>query len=246
MKAEFGFNISNDMIKKRTRRSKNDLKGRNKQCPHCEKSYLSEIALNSHIKAKHPNKINNVQRSRGRPRKLDSLHIPYNHSDDIDAFFENPTRKNNNEEQFDIILACNDILSEMFNTYKSILFSEVASIDEIQLIDCELDNRSVDSALWLYTIAFAERMNRPYFDFFFKLIIILREAINKFNSNPGFSIIDDSSEFIPEKMNEFLSDFMEDNSFFGLDLNEVISLIQHLCNWLWVNRLTTLRLSLIN
>ncbi len=244
---EYNFNINNDHIKKRTRRSKNDLKGRNKQCPHCDKSYLSEIALNSHIKAKHPNKISNVQRSRGRPRKLDSIHVPINNSDDIDAFFENPSRKLNiNDEQFDIILACNDVLTQMYDNYKDILFNDISSIDEIQLIDSELDNRSVDSALWLYTITFAERMNKYYFEIFLKFIILLRASINKFKLNPGFSISDESSEFIPEKVNEFLSDFMDDNGNFEMDINEVISIVQHLCNWLWINKLTTLRLSIIN
>ena len=247
MKAnEYTF-VNSEHIKKRTRRSKNDLKGRNKQCPHCDKSYLSEIALNSHIKAKHPNKINNVQRSRGRPRKLDSMQIPINNADDIDAFFEVPSRKLNiNDEQFDIIFVCNNVLLQMFNNYQNILFDNISSIDEIQLIDCELDNRSVDSALWLYTITFAERMNKFYFELFFKFIILLRGSINKFKSNPGFSISDESSEFIPENMNEFLSDFMEDNGNFEMDINEVISIIQHLCNWLWINKLTTLRLSIIN
>ena len=54
----------------RHRRSKNEQEGRIYQCEICEKSYLSQPALNNHKKNKHQELYANVEkRGRGRPRK---------------------------------------------------------------------------------------------------------------------------------------------------------------------------------
>ena len=65
--------------KKQSRRSKNDTEGRNFSCSYCEKKYLSNPALWTHIKQKHPGQLGQVnfnmdgvtdKKGRGRPRKI--------------------------------------------------------------------------------------------------------------------------------------------------------------------------------
>ena len=55
-------------------------------------------------------------------------------------------------------------------------------------------------------------------------------------------------ETLPELCNEFYTDFMENNHFFGVDSddekNEIIEVIQHFCIWLFKNEYTKSKLSL--
>ena len=53
----------------RHRRSKHEQQGRDFACG-CGKSFLSQVALNNHIKTKHPELlVGKEMRGRGRPRK---------------------------------------------------------------------------------------------------------------------------------------------------------------------------------
>lgn len=62
--------IKNNIIVKRKRRSKHEKEGRNFVCNICEKSYLSQPALNNHKNTKHNVNEGQVEkRARGRPRK---------------------------------------------------------------------------------------------------------------------------------------------------------------------------------
>ena len=55
-------------------------------------------------------------------------------------------------------------------------------------------------------------------------------------------------ETLPELCNEFYTDFMESNQFFGInsddEKNEIIEIIQHFCIWLFKNDYTKSKLSL--
>lgn len=90
--------------------------------------------------------------------------------------------------------------------------------------------------------------NREYFSFLLKFVTLFRECINHFRPST------DSTEFtqthtadgVPDLCNEFITEFMENNDSFGLDTTEVIEIIQHFCNWLYENKHTTSRLTLLS
>jgi hypothetical protein len=57
-------------VEKRKRRSKHEAEGRLFRCEICDKGYLSQPALNSHIANKHSQGIASIdKKTRGRPRK---------------------------------------------------------------------------------------------------------------------------------------------------------------------------------
>ena len=53
-----------------------------------------------------------------------------------------------------------------------------------------------------------------------------------------------NSEFVPEVANEFVVLYMKDpaKNKAGMQRNDIIDLTQHLCHWLFVNRLTCSKL----
>lgn len=78
---------------------------------------------------------------------------------------------------------------------------------------------------------------------------MFRECINKLKKNVDnlkeeFTQTN-NAETVPDTCNEFIIDFMEPNDYYGLDTNELIEAIQHLCYWLYVNNFTTSRLTLL-
>lgn len=234
---------------RRTRRSKNDLSGRNKQCNHCDKSYLSEIALNSHIKAKHPNLIENVTRPRGRPKKTDEVPIK-TQGVDFSKFFESGIQmKDESSEPFDLIYACKENFDNIYNKYKELIFLSLPASEEYKFLANdkeEFQSKSCNDAFWSYLVFCADKTNRDYFDFIFKFIVLFRESIINSKKQEEFVEKEGSAECIPDMCNDFVGEFMENNDFFGLDCNELIKIIQHCCNWLWEKSFTTSRLSLLS
>ena len=90
--------------------------------------------------------------------------------------------------------------------------------------------------------------NKDYFEFIVKFVILFRECINKHNDdNTGEEYSPrNNADNVPDMCNEFITDFMEGFDYFGLDTMELIEIIQHLCNWLYENKFTTSKLSLVS
>jgi hypothetical protein len=131
----------------------------------------------------------------------------------------------------------------------------------------KINNKTIDEIFSRYLIEVLKETNKEYFEFITKFVILFRECINKIrdadvlreieierNRNPG-NISDinyeefsskNNAESVPDICNEFITDFMENNDYFGLDTNELIEIIQHLCNWIYENKYTTSKLSLVN
>jgi hypothetical protein len=117
------------------------------------------------------------------------------------------------------------------------------------------DTVPCDGALFLYLKDCANKTNREYFWFILKFVVLFRGSLNNFRNDLVVSemVTEDRFEYTqfynaetaPEICNEFISDFMEPNDFFGLDTNELIEIIQHLCFWLYFSGYTTSRLSLM-
>lgn len=112
-----------------------------------------------------------------------------------------------------------------------------------------------DGIFFQYLKEMSSKTNKEYFWFILKFIFLFRECINKFKKaqvNEENSTNDKceytqiyNAEAVPDQCNDFVAEFMDPNDFFGLDTNELIEIIQHLCFWLYSNNYTTSRLTLL-
>lgn len=112
----------------------------------------------------------------------------------------------------------------------------------------------IDGSLFLYLKEVSKKTNKEYFWFLLKFIVVFRECLNtlrkeliqpqhiKENKIDYTQIY--NAETVPAICNEFFSDFMLPNQYFGLDENESIETIQHLCSWLFTNGYTKSQLTL--
>ena len=240
-------NYNNNAIKtgKRSRRSKNDVSGRNKQCKHCEKSYLSDIALNNHMKTKHSEVLEFTgTRSRGRPRKeMTNNSIP-SQLTNISSFFDKEESRVNGNEIIDCIKVCEESLNNLYNKYKDIIFLNLSAPEDSTFINNSLSNKSVDEGFWKYLQYCSSRTNQKYFEYLFKFIVLFREFLNVYKGN-DFTTTDKSNEVVPDLCNEFVGEFMEKHGYFGIVMSDLVVVIQHCCHWLWENGFTSSKLSLV-
>lgn len=224
----------------------------------CGKSYLSQAALNTHLKRKHPElNPSGIYRGRGRPRK------EINDENDFgfkkyNTFLEDEKRKKNSEEN-------NELSSEFYeNIFKDIFkeefkekfLSKPKSFEDISLLKKlkeglmnelkENHKKCCDDILLEYLMEFKEIVNSKYFSFMLKFILLLREFFNltqrkleekekKTEEDKLPSERKDADE-LPRLSNDFYLDFLENNNFFCFDKKtdseEIIDLIQHLSTWL--------------
>ena len=253
------------MIIERHRRSKHEQQGRDFACD-CGKSFLSQPALNNHIRTKHPERLEGqIKRGRGRPRKyppkpqLDFENTKY------DNFFDIPTRKPEEGVTNDI----QRIIEEVFNSiylgpYANKLFSKPNNYKENYILDNLYNNgkisekprneRNCDEVFYEYLSTFKDSANETYFTLILKFVILFRECydVSKNKNIPPGNQEQYTNKLTPEGLpdlcNEFYGEFLEPNSFFGIndeaDRNEIIDIIQHFCIWLFKNDYTKSKLSL--
>ena len=113
----------------------------------------------------------------------------------------------------------------------------------------------LDQIFFLYLKEFSTKTNRNYFWFINKFIVLFRECINNFKKD---QVKDEyktdkekeysqlfSAEGIPESCNDFFLEFMQPNSYYGLNEQELIELAQHFCFWLYCNKYTHSYLTLL-
>ena len=124
--------------------------------------------------------------------------------------------------------------------------------DNNENFNIKVQSYNLDCIFFFYLKEFYKSVNKVYFWFILKFIILFREFLNqtrknfvKNGENKDFTQLY-NAEIIPEMFNEFLLDFMESYDYFGLNKNELIELMQHFCYWLNVNRYSQTQLSLIN
>jgi hypothetical protein len=143
--------------------------------------------------------------------------------------------------------------SHLFVNYKNKIFSNINIISEHNLFNKILEATSAklvttaDEIFAKYIVNIFPQANKEYFLFVIKFIVLFRECLNisKSDISNEFTVTG-NAENVPDTCNEFITEFMENNEFFGLDINELIEIIQHLCNWLYENKFTTSRLTLLN
>ena len=140
------------------------------------------------------------------------------------------------------------------------------------VIKCvEKKDRKCDDVFYEYLMIAQKETNEEYFTLVVKFILLFRECFNvnkkkkeegndnnnNNNNNNGSNVnsklneeatVTTLPETLPELCNEFYTDFMESNQFFGInsddEKNEIIEIIQHFCIWLFKNDYTKSKLSL--
>lgn len=232
-----------DQRLKRKRKSKLEQDGKNFECKHCDKTYFSTIALNNHVKTKHGDLVDVIIRGRGRPRKYEEIVQASSVFDGLYAsFFNSFERKKGVEEDYDFRTTTEECISSLYKDYNHIIKSIQSQKDYsfFENQDNSTDSHMIKYLKYVHTLAC-----KDFFLIIVKFILLLRECINiKFGNL--FTSSNKTSKFIPELVNEFLTDFMEVNEMFGMEFNQTLDLTQHFCHWLLVSDLTTSKLSLIN
>jgi len=134
------------------------------------------------------------------------------------------------------------------NFFKTLIKRNQMNYDVLaEAVDPE-NKKCADEIFADYVVGFFRETNRNYFVFLLKFVILFRECINSLKTRHGeneYSQVH-GADSAPDLCNEFITDFMENNDNFNIDANEVIEIIQHFCFWLYDNRHTTSRLTLLS
>lgn len=244
---------------KRKRRSKNDPSGRQHKCEICGKTYLSRPALSQHIKTKHQDRLGEYKRGRGRPRKCESdLNSSAPNNKYKEFFNRTVCIKNSEEEGFDFRELLLKAISELYEKFGSVLNPENKEAKDHVLYNTKVNeeettskNVTYDESIIRYLQENASKVNKDYFIFMVKFCFLFRESYNRLKKKESeeqkqedYSSLN-SAEEVPDKCNDFITEFMEIHGYFEIDSGEIIEIIQHFCRWLYENGFTTSVLSLV-
>jgi hypothetical protein len=267
-----------DNDSKRKRRSKNDQDGRKFQCD-CGKSYLSQPALTNHKKTKHENSHCSTKRGRGRPRKNPCLssNNKDNNEARMENFFTDERRRSKENERYKMQDVAQSVFVDVYINHKSFLDNKLERMDESKFFKLVLSseksdennnagkNKTCDTIFVEYLDYLTHYTNKEFFAFAFKFMVLFRECINKYKNVElvnrkvilNEEIPDDVTDYtqqynadqVPDLCNEFITDFMENAEFFGMnseeERTELIDVIQHFCHWLFKKSYTSSKLTLL-
>ena len=187
------------------------------------------------------------------------------------VFFERDNRRRAGENNLPVDIT-NNIVDKVFNEiilpYKDKFLKQYNEVEDHPLLrhirsyisggqngtGNVNDVKNCDQIKFEYLKDVAQKTNDDYFVFVFKFVLLFRECINKFKKLDGN--IDkeycevQGAEAAPDLCNEFITDFMESNDYFGMNSDdnktEFIEVIQHYCHWLFDNGYTSSRLTLLS
>ena len=255
---------SNNDINRKHRRSKHEQLGRDYPCS-CGKSFLSQAALNSHIRNKHPELLlGQEKRGRGRPRKYPK-NENFFETAKYESFFHLPKRMCENGVEINIKNVVENVFESIYKgKYKDKLFSKPEKYEDNFILDNLVKNeklplkskseKTCDEVFYEYLSTFESKTNDKYFTLLLKFILLFRECydVNKNKDQKEENKKQYTNKITPEELpdlcNEFYGDFLDQNDFFGIeeqdDRNEIIDMIQHFCLWLYKNDYTKSKLSL--
>ena len=256
----------NEEHKKRKRATKKESDVRNFKCPQCEKSYLSYPALYTHCKQKH-NTNNHSGRNRGRPKKdPNEMNADKNLYDpQTPAFFQKEGRNGNTPVEkinecalnaFKFIYESNkeDVKKRLMKEYNKIeehpflgnFINDEHNVDVV----IEDEKKPTDKVLMDYLNKTSVICDEKYFVKLIVFVTLFREninLINKLEGNVEYTVVKEAED-VPEKSNEFITDFLfpeDQDGSFGFDKDESIDLTRNLCNWMYVHNFTCSKLFLI-
>lgn len=184
---------------------------------------------------------------------------------------ENSSNKNNRDFKTQIIIEKNET-SENKAPIGVILCTPNKPNDEYSgkftIINGNVSGNSnvcCDDIFYEYLKSISKFANQKYFIFIFKFILIFRECINTYKNielENSILVLKENipheikeftqyydAEQAPELCNEFISEYLDSNDYFGFEkkeIPEIIDVIQHFCYWMYENNYTSSRLSILN
>ena len=208
------------------------------------------------------------KRGRGRPRKYPPKAAGDFESTKYDNFFSNSSRAVQDEKPLDCDTFAKEIYKFIYESptaeklfcipknYKdNSILKNLAENEPIP--DKIKSNKTCDDVFYEYLATYKNQTNRKYFSLLTKFVLLFRECYD-ISKNKDVKVEGErkrvtnnlSPEGLPDLCNEFYGEFMEPNSFFGIneseERNEIIEIIQHFCIWLFKNEYTKSKLSLAN
>lgn len=125
------------------------------------------------------------------------------------------------------------------------------------------NGKNFDDILYEYIDSCKDQANKSYFSFLLKFAVLFRECLNltkqkECEGEQGVTIDGclkkehssmTNAENAPDLCNDFVTEFLENNNYFGIDADEdrmeIVELIQQFCYWLFANKYTQSRLTRI-
>ena len=257
------FNLILFIFKERYRRKKNENNGKEFTCD-CGKLFMSKIALNSHIKLKHPEKIEGkIKKGRGRPKKYPLYPELDIESTKFDNFFNLPKRKVEEGKTLNILQIVENVFNDLYlGPYADKLFSKPKSFEDNYILNNLVKNgklpekarnrKNCDEVFYEYLSIFKNKTNEKFFTLILKFILLFRECydVSKNIAEEKKEQVTNKQtpEVLPDLCNEFYDEFLENNNFFGIadqdDRKEIVDIIQHFFTWLFKNDYTRSKLSI--
>lgn len=240
----------------RRRVKKSESGDRNHVCEYCQKSYLSYPALYTHIRIKH-NTNNKLGGHPGRPKKLDKkIKDPFDPT--TFEFFKKEERKGHTPHENINECAKKAFLYLYQNEIKNIEKRQMKYYDKIEehpffskfIKDIhdeqklEKENSNIDNVLINYLNIISILCNENYYEKIIVFITLFREFVNifkKLDDNDQEYTAKKEAEDVPDTSNEFINEFLfpeQEESSFGFEKEEAISLIRNLCSWMYENNFT--------
>lgn len=227
---------------------------------------MSKIALNKHIKLKHPEKVEgNFKKGRGRPKKYPLYPELDIESCKFENFFKIPKRKAEEGNNLNILQIVESVFNDLYlGPYATKLFSKPKNFKDNYILDNLVKNeknpekprnqKNCDEVFYEYLSIFKNKTNEKYFTLILKFILLFRECYDV-----SKNIAEDKKEqvtnkqtpeVLPDLCNEFYDEFLENNHFFGIndqdDRKEIVDIIQHFFTWLFKNDYTRSKLSILS
>lgn len=250
-------NMNEDDANKPKRKPKIDPEGKNYNCEVCGKVYSSKPAVTQHLKSKHPESQSGIKRGRGRPRKDEGQVVNQigNRENFMKTFFDKSSRLKG-LDSYSIEEEIASIYTSLLTDFKAIFKESPDETNDFPLIKLQskdsdiVDVKTYDQAIVKYLNFVGSKSSKSFFHFACKFNILFREYINNSKSSNELLVHPfsehNSAENVPESCNDFVVNFLEANSFFGLDMIEVIDEIQHFCAWLYDSGYTMSMLTLVS
>ena len=184
-----------------------------------------------------------------------------------ETFFNDPNRKKEEDKTINISEVVNNIFNFLYKgPYAAKLYHQIDKFEDNAVLKNLNENAPIstkekkektsDEVFYEYLFYTKEQANETYFTLIVKFTLLFRECFNQSKSKKTENNLQPGEEAskkmqpetLPELCNEFYTEFMETNNFFGIEQekekSEIIEIIQHFCIWLFKSEYTKSKLSL--
>ena len=224
-------------------------------CKVCGKSYLSYPALYTHSKNKHNDKKIIIAKQRGRPKKGEipvENKISYNPLS-LEYFLKETRRGRVKKDDFPKCINGAFYLLKKFenyNNYENIeshnFFKEFSNDEHDCYRTIINEHEIIDRVFMNYLNRISLYCNNEYFIKLIAYIVLLRDFINNIKKIEEYTEENEVGD-IPCLSNEFVNKFFSEDKaeiYFDFSFDEAAELMLNLCQWLYDNNYTCIKLAI--